>query len=401
MDQEIKKTAWEKYKSNPRQPTKQIAKAVARENDDVRWQEVNEYITTRIVKGKSKRRTGIITAAAAAVILGTTSVYLSLRPVKKNPIAKTAGLEIRKDRRVSISTLAATPGVKRFVKSNSNYPDVLYVLNHHPQWFKTTKWNPEFIESFEGFCTIMNHVYGVGSIVAEGVEKVRLTHFLTKGSFTIPDNYSQAQKKYISTLQNILKSADWQIYFGKDNYKSFAQEKKAVKQIHQEYERRLTAKLEDLLTEATTWEGNKALLPKEAKAEVGKRISPFYAQLHSWAEKEIKSIITPEKAELIYKEDIIGTNRLYAEHCFQCKKTEKLPVIVLLGTSHGSTFPQELEKKGLTYAVIQLEGSDPNIGMDCSPETLRKSFLELAHPDALLKYGAVAENNRWRIKREK
>lgn len=402
MYEEIKKDAWRRYISDRRKPTKQIAKAIAKEHD-VEWRPVDNYLTTRVARGKAKRKLGLFALSAAAAILAATSTYLSLgsdkRPIK-DKLAVYSQKNVPKER-VSLAQIALTPGVKRIVKSNSQYPEVIYCLNDHPQWFRATRWNQEFIDSFENLCIIMNNVYGVHSISPEGVDKRVLGHLLREEPVLSSGDFRYSDKQYWRGIQNIIKSSEWKLYITEEIKKPFKQEQEAVKQIHQEFEQALAARLEDLLTESAIWEGDKVRMPKEVMEKVGRNISPFYTQLRNDAEKKIEAIVTPEKAGLMYQASVVEASRLYAEHCLECKKQDQLPIILLLGAAHTKTLSEELEKKGLTYSVIELEGfKEESYNLDPSPESLRKDFLGLAHPQDLIQYGLVAEDNRWRIKRE-
>jgi hypothetical protein len=249
----------------------------------------------------------------------------------------------------------------------------------------------------------MNNIYGVKSIIPEGVGKVRISQFLSKGRFDIPAGTSYENKLYLEGMQEILKNGDWQIYMAKDSSKNedYLRKIKRIKQIHGDYEERLSTKLEDLMTAATEWGDGTAYLPKEKMEEVSRKISPFYDSLRKETTKKLEAILTPEMGKILYKVQITDGNELYAAHCAACKSQGKLPVILYLGPAHAGTIPKLLEEKGLTCAVIELEGHNPDSVTKPTPEIFRQSYLELAHPDELLQYGAVPENGRWRIKREK
>jgi len=409
LSREVMDSAWSRYASERRKGTKAAAKAVAREHGIKEWRDVEEYLKVRVARGSGRRKAWIIgSAAIAGTAIFAAASYISPAPAEDTAAEVEESVrEMMKpspDGVVSLSQAELMPGVKRIVWSNSQTPDVFYCMLGHPQWARTSVWNPKSMESFQDFCLTMNNIYGVSSFIGEGVGKVRVAQFLSKGEFDIPENSSYAHKLYLRGLQEILKTGDWQIYMAKDTSvnDAYVREISRMKQIHKDYEERLSTKLEDLMTEATEWRGGTAYLPKEAMEEVSRKISPFYDSLHKETTAKLEAILTPEMGKLLYKIQLTDGNELYAANCAACKKQGKLQVILSLGPAHAGTLPKLLEEKGLTCAVIELEGHDSRSTMNPTPEMVREFYLQLAHPKELIQYGIQAtEDHRWKIKKEK
>jgi hypothetical protein len=196
-----------------------------------------------------------------------------------------------------------------------------------------------------------------------------------------------------------MQQRDWELHSAETEELNavFMGYNRRIKMIYDGFNKEFFTVAEAFLNEVVAFKGGKAIFPKKVSAllreEMPFRMKPYIED----AKKSIGRILP--SAERLYEITVTGPNARYASVCERLHANGKTPVIVVLGYIHGESFPEELKKRGLSCAVLELEGASKNT-LSCTPNQLRGMYMQI---DSDRKYKNVqieiGEDRRVRLTR--
>ncbi|MDO8564254.1 MAG: hypothetical protein Q7R87_04555 [Nanoarchaeota archaeon] len=266
-----------------------------------------------------------------------------------------AGFRAYQHRPVSTAEIATFKGVEKIVSQNGEVPEVIVLLQSHPNQDVNITGKDESSSSIDAVSGICNKLYqrGVRSLLIEGLDNHAREVYNKSGKLKFKKGTTQASYHYFGELEKLLNRNKWELHNA---------ESPEIDSKVDEVRKQLQNKHEVILAE--TDNSIKYLFSpyrrKTISVSESNMLRGQYKRTIDIANDKIRNattnFFTPERFNYLYDLEVTQRDVLFGQASKKAKEDKKTPIIMIYGIAHQFSIPKNLQ--GMSYALVRPSGID-------------------------------------------